>query len=156
MGAWPGLSTVISMFSHVHLFLTPSTIPSCLSHFSNKESQPERVYTTFSRSYDDRRAKTLPLFIVKLLSHVELFATPWTVAHQAFLSMGFHRQKYYSSCYFLLQAVFLTQGSNPSLLHWQVDSLTLSHQGSPGEPRLYPRFCEVEAQALKTPILHRF
>ena len=31
---------------------------------------------------------------------------------------------------FLLQGIFLTQGSNPRLLHWQVDSLTLSHQGS--------------------------
>ena len=32
------------------------------------------------------------------------------------------------------QGIFLTQGSNPSLLcllHWQVDSLPLSHQGSP-------------------------
>ena len=29
---------------------------------------------------------------VKLLSHVRLFATPWTVAHQAPLSMGFSRQ----------------------------------------------------------------
>jgi len=26
---------------------------------------------------------------------------------------------------------FLTQGSNPSLLHWQADSLPLSHRGSP-------------------------
>ena len=26
---------------------------------------------------------------------------------------------------------FLIQGSNPHLLHWQVDSLSLSHQGSP-------------------------
>ena len=34
-------------------------------------------------------------------------------------------------CHFLLQRIFLTQGSNPSLLHWQVDSLLLSHQGSP-------------------------
>ena len=34
-------------------------------------------------------------------------------------------------CHFLLQGIFLTQGSNPSLLHWQVDSLLLSHQGSP-------------------------
>ena len=33
--------------------------------------------------------------------------------------------------YFLLQGIFQTQGSNPSLLHWQVDSLPLSHQGSP-------------------------
>ena len=34
-------------------------------------------------------------------------------------------------CHFLLQRVFPTQGSNPLLLHWQVDSLPLSHQGSP-------------------------
>ena len=34
-------------------------------------------------------------------------------------------------CHFLLQGIFLTQGANPHLLHWQVDSLPLSHQGSP-------------------------
>ena len=34
-------------------------------------------------------------------------------------------------CHFLLQGIFLTQGSNPSLLHSQVDSLPLSHLGSP-------------------------
>ena len=34
-------------------------------------------------------------------------------------------------CHFPLQGIFPTQGSNPSLLHWQVDSLPLSHQGSP-------------------------
>ena len=27
------------------------------------------------------------------------------------------------SCHFLLQGIFLTQGSNPHLLHWQMDSL---------------------------------
>ena len=27
--------------------------------------------------------------------------------------------------------IFLDQGSNPCLLHWQVDSLPLSHQESP-------------------------
>ena len=35
------------------------------------------------------------------------------------------------SCHFLLQGIFLTQGSNSCLLHWQADSLPLSHQGSP-------------------------
>ena len=30
-------------------------------------------------------------------------------------------------CHFLLQGIFLTQGSNLHLLHWQVDSLLLSH-----------------------------
>ena len=34
-------------------------------------------------------------------------------------------------CHFLLQGIFVTQGSNPCLLLWQVDSLSLSHQGSP-------------------------
>ena len=33
---------------------------------------------------------------VKLLSHVQLFATPWTVAYQAPSSMGFSKQEYWS------------------------------------------------------------
>ena len=33
---------------------------------------------------------------VKSLSHVRLFATPWTVAYQAPPSMGFSRQEYWS------------------------------------------------------------
>ena len=39
--------------------------------------------------------------------------------------------------YFLLQGIFLTQGSNPHLpclLHWQADSLPLSDLGSPFSP----------------------
>ena len=34
-------------------------------------------------------------------------------------------------CHFLLQEIVLLQGSNPHLLHWQVDSLPLNHQGTP-------------------------
>ena len=30
------------------------------------------------------------------VSHVQCFATPWSVAHQAPLSMGFSRQEYWS------------------------------------------------------------
>ena len=33
--------------------------------------------------------------------------------------------------YFLLQGIFPTQGWNSHMLHWQADSLPLSHQGSP-------------------------
>ena len=32
---------------------------------------------------------------VQALTHVQLFATPWTVAHKVPLSMGFPRQEYY-------------------------------------------------------------
>ena len=35
------------------------------------------------------------------------------------------------SCHFLLQEIFLTQGLNPHLLHWQVGFLPLSHLESP-------------------------
>ena len=37
------------------------------------------------------------------------------------------------SCHALLQGIFPTQALNPHLLHWQVDSLPLSYQGSPSE-----------------------
>ena len=70
--------------------------------------------------------------IVQSLSRVGLFATPWTAALQAPLSIGFSRQEH---CGGLpcppLQGIFPTQGSNLHLLHWQVDSLLLSHQASP-------------------------
>ena len=34
--------------------------------------------------------------VLSLFCHVRLFATPWTVARQAPLSMGFSRQEYWS------------------------------------------------------------
>ena len=37
---------------------------------------------------------------VKLLSPVGLFATPWTVAYQASLFMGFSRHEYWSGLSF--------------------------------------------------------
>ena len=52
---------------------------------------------------------------MKLLSHVQLFANPWTVAHQAPPSMEFSRQEYWSWLHFLLQGIFLTQRSNLGL-----------------------------------------
>ena len=57
------------------------------------------------------------------LSRLQLFATPWTVAHQAPLSMGFSRQEYWSGCRFLLQRIFPASGSNPHLLDQQANSL---------------------------------
>ena len=54
----------------------------------------------------------------KSLSSVQLFATPWTVAHQAPPSTGLTRQ-YWSGLLFLLQGIFLTQQSNLHLLQCQ-------------------------------------
>ena len=55
-------------------------------------------------------------------------------SRQAPLSMGLSRREYGMGCLFLLQEIFLTQGSNPCLLcflHWEVDSLPVHHLGSP-------------------------
>ena len=69
-----------------------------------------------------------------MLSHVQLFATLWTVAHQAPLSLGFSRQECWSGLPFLLQGIFLTQKSNPHLLcYLQCRQILycLSHRGIP-------------------------
>ena len=58
------------------------------------------------------------------------FAAPWTVAHQAPLCPWDFHGNTGVGCHFLPQGIFPTQGSSPCLLHWQADSLLLSHQGS--------------------------
>ena len=70
----------------------------------------------------------------QMLSHTQLLVTPWTVAHQAPLSMGVPSKNTGVGCHFLLQGIFLTHGSNLCLLHllpWQVDSLPVVPPGKP-------------------------
>ena len=71
---------------------------------------------------------------VCVLSHLRPFGTPWTVAHQVPLFMGFSRQEYWSGLPFPSPGIFPTQGWNLlllRLLHWHADSLPLCHLGSP-------------------------
>ena len=51
---------------------------------------------------------------VCMLSHVRLFVTPWTVAHQAPLSMGFSRQEYWSGLPFPSPGVLSDSGIEPT------------------------------------------
>ena len=81
-----------------------------------------------------KQVPNLPVSILCVLSPVQLFVAPWTVAHQAPLLMEFSRQEYWSGLLFPAPRDLpgsLTQGSNLHLLHWQADSLPLSHPGSP-------------------------
>ena len=67
-------------------------------------------------------------------SCVRLFVTPWAIACQAPLSMGFPKKNTGVSSHSLLQGIFPTQGSNlhlVCLLHWQADSLPLVPPGKP-------------------------
>ena len=58
-------------------------------------------------------------------------ATPWAVAHQAPLSMGFPRQGYCSGLPFPTPGDLPDPGIEPESPPLQVDSLPLRQQGSP-------------------------
>ena len=57
--------------------------------------------------------------------------TPWTVAHQAPLSMGFSRQGYWSGFPFPSPGDLPDPGIEPGSPALQADSLPLCHLGSP-------------------------
>ena len=85
------LLLLLSRFSHVRLCVTPidssppgSPVPGIL-----QARTLECVAISFSNAWKWKVK-------VKSLSRVWLLATPWTAAHQAPLSMGFSRQKYWS------------------------------------------------------------
>ena len=68
---------------------------------------------------------------VRLLSHVRLFATPWTVAYQALLSMGFSRQEYWSGLPFPSPGDLPDPGIEPRSPALQADALTSEPPGKP-------------------------
>ena len=82
-------------------------------------------------------------------------AAPWTVAHQAPLSMGFSRQEDCSGLRALLQGLFQTQGLNPCLLcllYWQAGSLPL---GPPGKSAHWTAAPKTEAEeVLRAKVSH--
>ena len=68
---------------------------------------------------------------VKSLSRVLLFATPWTVAYQVSLSMGFSRQEYWSGLPFPSPGDLSNPGIEPRSPALQADVVTSE---PPGEP----------------------
>ena len=62
---------------------------------------------------------------------VILFATPWTVAHQAPLSLGFSRQEYWSGMSFPFPADFPNPGIEPESPALQANSLPSKLPGKP-------------------------
>ena len=76
---------------------------------------------------------------VKSLSHVRIFATPWTVAHHAPPSMGFSRQKYWSGLPFPSPEDLPDPGVKPRSPALQADALTSE---PPGKPLCYLPFSD--------------
>ena len=74
---------------------------------------------------------------VKSLSHVQLFAAPWTVAHQAPPSMGFSRQEYWSGLPFPSPGDLPNSGIEPRSPVLQADALTSEPPGKPNSCQNY-------------------
>ena len=73
----------------------------------------------------------LHIFVkVKSLSRVQLFVTPWTVAHQAPPSMGFSRQEYWSGLPFPSPGDLPNPGIEPRSPALQADALTSELPGN--------------------------
>ena len=107
-----------------------------MSHAKESEVKMRNLELLYSRIQIQERMNQCvqslrekwPKEIFLLFNHSVMsnsFVTPWTVACQAPLSLGFPRQETGMGCHFLLQGIFLTQGSNPCLLigrqilyHW--------------------------------------
>ena len=72
--------------------------------------------------------------VLSHFSRVQLFETPWTVAHQAPLSMGFSRQEYWSGLLLPSPGDLPHPGikpESPVAPASEADSLPLSSRGNP-------------------------
>ena len=67
----------------------------------------------------------IPAYVLSCFSCVQLFATLWTVARQAPLSMGFSRQEYWSGLPYPPPGDLPNLGMEPTSLALQADSLLL-------------------------------
>ena len=65
------------------------------------------------------------------LSRVRLFATPWIVAYQTSLSMGFSRQEYWSGLPFPSPGDLPDPGIEPGPPALEADALTSEPPGKP-------------------------
>ena len=95
------------------LLLSPLTLP----------LPADKVATNFTPIIPAARDLESCACMLISFSGVRLFATPWTVAHQAPPSVGFFSNNTGVGCPARCQGIFPSQGSNPRLLrllHWQV------------------------------------
>ena len=81
---------------------------------------------------------------VKSLSRVRLFATPWTVAHQAPPSMGFSRREYWSGVPFPSLGDLPDPGIEPRSPALQAEALTSEPPGKQTKPQNIDLFIKIK------------
>ena len=94
----------------------------------------------FPRKIIHKHSGCYNLFVILAAKSSLTLCDSLTVAARLLCQWHFPGKNTRVGSYFLLQGIFLTQGLNPCLLHWQVDSLPLSHLGSPAVLYTYMHF----------------
>ena len=98
-----------------------SVLPKCSIYLSNHQSKIQVIICPCEACYilkskaevKSNEHSTFPCVCTQSLGHVRLGATPWTVAHQAPLSMGFPRQEDCSGLPFPPPGGVLHPGAEP-------------------------------------------
>ena len=121
------LWNIVFVYTHMQI---------CLQAYTHAHTHTPLCYLTFSLHAIQHRGfsglfciYSYALCCIQLFSHVQLFATQWTVTHQAPLSMEFSNKNTRVGCHALLQGIFPSQGSNWNLLHCRWILYQLSLQG---------------------------
>ena len=138
---------VVQSIGHVQFFATPWTA-ACQASLS------------FAISYSLLKLRSIELLMLFLwtnrlaiwslvpllgahvhsLSRVQFFVTPWTVAHQSSLSMGFPRQECWSGLPFPSPGDLPDPGIEPAFSALAGDPLPVNHLGSPPPPTWYSQW----------------
>ena len=109
--------------------LSPSESLVKTSHMAKPDSTMGRYSPPIAPSLQNHTSVDFMVKLVKLLSRVRLFATPWTVTYYAFLSMGFSRQEYWSGLPFPSPGDLPDPGIKPGSPTLQADALTSEPPG---------------------------
>ena len=107
---------VLNTYLPWHIFLkSPEKHSSANSWIKEGKGGIQEIWDQIKKSVDG----FLKVYVLGHFSCICFFATLWTVAFQAPLSMGFSSQEYWSGCHALFQGIFPTQGSKLHLLHFK-------------------------------------
>ena len=153
---------------------TPVIITSCLHVYNSLPSSPSSCFPNHSgHSSHSNSWKHTSDHIISLLKTIWWLPTThsvcmcvWACVHMRACSVAFESWGPYGlysppsssvhrifrskntgmGCHFLLQWIFLTQGSNLHLLHWQVDSLTIVPLGKPTTHKVTSKFLTMDCK----------
>ena len=110
--------------------LLPGSGGDCSTCLSSSRRLAWLAVIPWSPRQQERASFNVQMFVLSHFSHVWCSVTPWTMATQAPLSMGFSRQEYWSGLPCLPPGDLPNPGIKPMSPALQVNSLLPSHLGN--------------------------